>query len=404
MATVTTRRKKSQAASELIEGETLDTVSDAVEQSAEDDFQPDDIAVMDLLAELGGDGGTVIRIYRQGKGGYRDLTLINEVSVADFAPMLLAHPPYGGGTFRIHARSKGGITMNRELRVEPAPVALQPVQQQSGVTLEQVGQLIAQSMASAIAAMRPAEPANPLATLEGIKAIAEIIKPPVAAAPSGGGFVEQLQTFKMFSDMVRGMTPAAVPVDSDGRTDTTGLIISKGIDMLATAMQARAGQQQHTTQPAPMVQNVEQLPAPVAIVPVPTVTTAPPVEEENDMVSMMKLQLKIANGMALKGADPAEVADSIYDHIPEDLFNTLTQSPDWFAVIVGMSEACAPYQYWYSQVREAVIAIAKESGDLTPEGKLADNAPESAHGRGEPETQANGAAGIVSTGNVAGNT
>ncbi len=399
MATRTVIRKQ-QSAAATIEPEV------EIEQPDLPETTPDDVAVMDLLEELGSDANASVRIYRQGKGGYRDIELLGEVSVSEFTPIMLAHPPYNGGVFRIHAKSKGGFLCNRELKVAGAPQPAQPaaVQAPPAITLEAVSQIVAQAIAAAI----PKAPPGPTRKemLEEMSMMAAMFKPatPVAA---GGGMMEQLSTFKVFADLVKSMAPPAIPTTGDGGIDTTGLIISKGVDMLASAMHARQQQQTPPQFPngAQPVATVEQLPAPPAPpqveLPPANPALSPEEQEQADMISMLKLQLKMANGMALKDANPAEVADSIYDEIPDDLFESMTQAPDWFSHIVALEPGCATYQSWYGKVRDEVIRIAKETGDLTPDGKVPDNphldgnAAVIGAGRGEPETAQHGTTGSV---------
>src|SRR4051812_25335188 len=95
--------KAQKAAAEALEQERLDDEAAALEAHQEPDFTPEDVAINNLLAELG-DTEATVRIYREGKGGFKDLTLIEEVSVSEFTPIMLKHPPYNGGTFRIHAQ------------------------------------------------------------------------------------------------------------------------------------------------------------------------------------------------------------------------------------------------------------------------------------------------------------
>ncbi len=80
----TAKRGQQSASENLNTDDELDETSVPI---TEESYTPEDLAVADMLAELGEEGVSV-RIYRQGKGGYRDLTLIDEVDIANFNPIM----------------------------------------------------------------------------------------------------------------------------------------------------------------------------------------------------------------------------------------------------------------------------------------------------------------------------
>lgn len=217
-----------------------------------------------------------------------------------------------------------------------------------------------QNLAALIEKVAHPPAVNPLATLEGIKAIADIIKPaaPVASAASGGDFTTVMNNMRTFMELSRAINPQ-VPVGEDGKTDVAGALLTKGLDIFGRAIEARAGAQSSPAAAAP------GLPAPAAT----AATETPPddglTEEQRDMLLLFKAQLRIANRSAAGGEPPAEFADDAYDMIGAENIKMLQTDAAWFAKICELVPDCQQHAAWYQAVRAELIRIGIEEGDLT---------------------------------------
>lgn len=221
--------------------------------------------------------------------------------------------------------------------------------------------LAAQERMIAAIAQRP----DPMKQMKDIADVVKTIAPNAPAAQQGMGLTEVLSLTKTIIDLGKANAPS--PVIPEG-ADLSGVALSKGIDLVGKFLeQAQKGQMQ----PA-----VAQLPAP----------QQPPQEmpdnETSEEAEMIKMYLKLANYAAKTGQTPDEFAEENYTRIPDNMFELFATDPQWFQYLIKFVPECANFRPWYEQVRNRLIAIAKEDGLLTPEGKL----------RSVDESQTDGAA------------
>lgn len=307
-----------------------------------------------MLEGLTPDDGTTVRIYRQGKT-YRDLELINECSPADFKPMMLAHPPYNGGTFRVHARSNGGIVINRELKVAAAPTVTtpgvtqqgQPVAQiQGGGNIDALAMMFAKMQEASDARMEALIRAIAPATnsrkdvMEEMAAMATIIKSNAPPVVQGDDFNKTINAVSAILAVSEKLRPAAV-IGADGQVSETAALFGMAKEVFTTARETAATQRaQLAQQPA--------LPAPDA-----------PLDDEaiemNLMQNMFKMQLRRACKIAAANGDPVDYADSIYDMLPESELESFATDPEWFAKLVALEPGCAAHEAWFKLVRDSLV-------------------------------------------------
>jgi len=329
-----------------------------------EEFTPDDVAVMELIEELGGESTARVRIYRQGKT-YTDITLIHECAPTEFDPMMLAHPPYNGGEFRIHVRSKNGFIANKALKVAPAADAITPgvaqlpqmqqiPQQSQGDILAIVRELVANQNAQTerlIIALKPIEQ-NPLQTLDGIKEIAKIISP-APPQSDGDSFGKTMKMFDTFMGLQERLKPAAKITDDEGEISVPNLLLTMFREFKNMNKSATPGAIAQTPGTPPEIAvNANGL-------------TADQQQEIDDMQILLQAQLRQANKAAIAKADPAEYAENVYGIMPEDVIQLIGNDPAWFAEIVKIAPACAPHEAWYRAVGEKIKAMGVEDGLLT---------------------------------------
>jgi len=328
------------------------------ETPQEPDFTPEDVAIMDLIEELGGDTNTRIRIYRQGKT-HTDLTLINECSPGEFDPMLLAHPPYNGGEFRLHARSKSGIVFNRLLKVAPAADAILPGaaiahpaqnQDMTGVIREMMAGF-QNTMMQAITAMKPVE-SDPMRSLQGLKELAAIVTPaPVAPVAAPDTFGSTMKALDMLLSLKDKLAPAAPITDNDGEISLPGVLAMAVREFKATRESGNAAMQPALPAPPPLNAEPAEL--------------TDQQREAIDMNILLNAQLRMANRAAAKNSDAGEYAENIYGLIPEDVLQMIATDPQWFAELVKVAPECAKYPAWYAAIGEKIKALMVEDGLLT---------------------------------------
>ncbi len=325
---------------------------------------PQDIALMRTITALRGSDGAIIRIYRQGPGGIRDLELLDESGPDEFTPMMLARPPFNGGKFRIHVQdAEGHMVLNQVFRIAPSREA--SAQMHGAPDMGMMERVLAQMAAGFERVIeRLNQPQSPLNTLEGLTKIMELVKPappPPATTPAA----ELFTTLKLMRELKQFTAEGQGTFDDDGSIKP-GPLLNKAADMLITALnQGKA-------------QEAAQLPAPPAAQSPKPGDNAPPVpssdqpqltDEQQEQVMFFKLQLRAANRTAKANESPEDFADTIYPLIGDDMLRTLATDPQWFEKLCQIESGCAEHKDWYGKVRDALIVAAREDGILTPEPK-----------------------------------
>lgn len=259
-----------------------------------------------------------------------------------------------------------------------APIEAKPVAQPANEMREMfagIASMMQENTRQMIEAMKPRE-TNPMQTLEGLKQIAEIMKP--AAVTPGMDIMSALSVATKLIDLSKGMNPPPL-LNSDGDV-STGAVLLKGMEVFAQAMSKSQGAQPGAVQ-------------------IPEAPALPNQQESDEMMLMFKMQLKAANMNAAKGMPPEDFADSIYDLLPDEMLNVLLGDPEWFKKLCEIEPSCAQYEAWYQSVRNAVAAIyAQESAEQDMPPDLTNEKPASIiDGKGNPAD----AAGTETTGKPA---
>ena len=181
---------------------------------------------------------------------------------------------------------------------------------------------------------------DPMEEMQRMATIMKMFQPAPAAA--GGDFVSMLNMVKTFND-VTGAGKSAIPVDADPST----AILMKAIDAFGPALADNMSKRASAPPPA--------LPAPAG----PQLTT----DQEEDLL-LFKLQLKAACKAAARGANPEGYADTIYSMLPDDAIVNLVSDPQWFAYLCNAVPECGAHSAWFDAVRNGIVKIGLEVGDL----------------------------------------
>ena len=217
---------------------------------------------------------------------------------------------------------------------------------------------LAIAIASALKAAMPA-PVDPFAQLDKVAGILQKIMPPAQAAqPAGNSFMDTLKATQALMELTNGMRS---PIDAEGRVDTKGVAITRGIDLL-TKMFERSLEQNQSAKPAVPA---KQIVAPQSGEGEPATPEAPQLNQEQiEELEMLKLQIRMVNRQAKVGADVEKLAEEYYDELPQDIFDLIVFEPNWFAILCQNVPECAEYKDWYEKMRTAIIAKGLKDSDL----------------------------------------
>ncbi len=338
------------------------------EVDAKIDYTPEDVAISDMLAELGDDAGAMVRIYRQGRGGYRDQTFVDECLPSEFSPKMLQEK-FGGGQYRIHARSNGGIVANRLITIA-APINAKPAQVDVIAPMQQQINALTEAMRTMVDAVKQGQQQPP--------------------QQSRKEMLEEMMIFKQLFDQGGRAGPAADPLDSvmkvldlaktvaemrgidsgeaKGKTDLLETFIDK---LGAPLLQVMAAKQ--AALPAPAIDTMSPaLGAPfLGIEPqaAPAMPGAVPASQMNEEQMQNFMMAHIRNKLDPL-IDGAAEGDDVWIYVPmiiakmPDAMLTALHEPEWFKNFCEIEPRAAQYGTWFAQLRDAVLeeltAIAEE--------------------------------------------
>lgn len=335
--------------------------NDEIEEEIQDevpDETPDDVAMMSLLDEIKNLPDSSIRIYRVGKHP-RDVTLIDEVSPLDYTPVMLKHPPYSGGQFRIYGTHRGQFVFNRIIKVEPAPFSPPDQQTHNSVDLATVLRIVAEQneklvnqFKEALASI-PREPKESRADfLREMAAMKDLFASPVPIAPSQ-------DPIKMLKDV---MEIQALSGGSGGDSGGSPLMMlgMKMLDKLGELSQHQAQHSQPIAAPIqqnPVARQAQKLP----------VKVTPQIEEQNEMSPQAGLELLIHG--AQSNGDVDWWANQLFDQLDDAAFELLTTDPMWFEKFSSLDPRISLLKPWFTRVRDRLVEITKEESDPSSENE-----------------------------------
>jgi hypothetical protein len=337
-------------------------------QNAQDDYLPEDIALANVLADLGSASGAAVRIYRQGPGGYRDLTLLTECMPEEFSPMTLQNE-FGGGTFRIHVRANGQLLANQELKVAAPQVTrhqpdmLSPIQGQINALAETMRQM-------ADAMRTPPPPQQSRADMiQEMMMMKELFgTAPAARAADPLDQLDKIMGVHARLSELTGNAPAQKPDNMAALWDAAKTFLP----MIAAAAQQRPPAPMQNHQAAPMA------PMPVqANLPHAAEETPPPHDEGAEM---FKMYLAMLIEKAKGNSDPTGYAHIIIDSITDDQINQLLAPENWLEILAAVNPNVMQCREWFTELREIVFELLREqAGDDTSAGNPQVITPEPGH-------------------------
>lgn len=353
-------RKTEQTGSVLLMDEAKAPAIPAYEEAPD----PEEIALANVLEQLGDQSGVTIKVYRyrkDGSGGYIGTMDPEEFSVENMAER------FGGGEFRVRVFDSGNrIQFNRRICIEapvkdfsrdpsqfnaPAPVE-SGIEKLAAVMTHgfmELGKLVVNQSNS-----RPQT--DPLEQLEKLSGVMRNLMPQTAPAQSGPSMSELFGIFKTGLEMGK---------EAGGGASSEFDVMKVALENLGPVFAAAMQNQPHT--PA-----AEQSDAPA--LPNPAPNPQPKTEGENVNFAARFLVQTLLNA-AKRNADPTLYADFILDNASPEQINSVLAPADWWEKITAHVPAAVPHRAWCTAVRRLVLDPEALADGLTAKDKPVNNAP-----------------------------
>lgn len=335
----------------------------AAPESQAEDFVPDDLKAMQLAQQYSGDEGIKIRVYREGKGGYRDITLLAEVLPSEFNPIMLQSEPYNGGRFRLHFVSPTGFVANMAINVAAAPQKPTASMDSQVLTVinenfKQLGEMLSRVIAPQSVVQQPTR----MQLLEEMRLMAEMFRSPVAQPAQSASPLDAFKMMREFVELQKVIAPPVVAT-TNGEVNTTATLINVAERFFTNLLEAKkldAERMNQQNPPPPLpVQQIAHIPA---------TETQPKGNDEMLMfVRMLCTQAKA------KG-DIETYANMILDNVPEPVALEFVNAPDWFEKIASIEPEVIAHKDWFNELRAAIIEMLEPDTESNTEG-LPETAP-----------------------------
>lgn len=362
---------------QLAAGKALAAVPDIEEFFEPDQTDPDEIALENVLSELGSSGADAkVNVYQLDEKKNR--AFVGSFLPGDFSIEQI-QLQYGAGEYAVEVRKdkkwlkkttvKIAAPRNMSASIIPQPVTgigdtkiLETMQN----GFKEMGAMFANALAG-LAANQPKQK-SALETLQELQMMKEIIGGNAPAAPAA----DPLQMVELAMNLAEKIQPRQ---GEPGASE----VIMEAIKNFGPLL-ANAQSQARTVQAAPVM-----IPAPA---PVPSPGNpaesfpqhshaeqkpAPQIQpEENDMNSLArKLYLNMLVSNAQANNDPATYANMMLDLAGEEEALKFANDPQWFEKLCAEEPRATNFRGWFDELRTTVIELTKpeipgnDTGDAT---------------------------------------
>lgn len=336
------------------------------------DDEPDDVALSNVIADLGGAIDAKVNVYRL--EGPKGSSFVGSFDPASFSIEEI-QASYGPGEYKVHVRKDGRLVANRIVRVA-APKHSQfaatsaPAQEIGRIAeamqtgFQSMAQMIAQSMQTL--AQTIAQSQNNQKTTEQMLREMALMKEIL------GGSQPQRDPFELFQ---KGIEFAKDLIPREGEVSPSEIVL----EALKTFGKPIA---EAVTAKNPLAEMQAQMaglanPAPQILPQIPVQTSAPesaPASAEPQNVNvgdnqMIKYYLKLLAQLAAEDRDPGLYAELIIDQAPEVVIKDVLSKPDPATYLASMEPSLVPHLEWLKLLIEEVKALTTESPDASVEGK-----------------------------------
>lgn len=312
-----------------------------------DKQQTDVEAVLSMLAGLGDDSSVMLRIFREGKGR---LPFIDEIRPAEFSLSRLQEPPFNGGDFRIHFRSKEGIMLNRMVSVEPRPVqgaAASPAPDMSAMMApfqNQINQLteIVKGLAGAVQASQNAAPTE-MQMLEKLRLYKDLF--------GGGNAAPAADPLDMVSKVIE-MSKSISGLGGGGEPQDALSVIMRAVETFKPVISMAVDNQRKMLEASPQPQPAA--PAVPAIAPAASSTAESP---ESEQMNMMKMYFGVLIDKAANNSDPTGYAHLIVDNSTDEMIDSMLRPDNWLDNLAAIDDRVRQHPEWFGELREMIFEL-----------------------------------------------
>ena len=329
---------------------------------------PDDIALANVIADLGGPGiDAKVNVYQLDAN--RNKSFVRAFMPTEFS-LEAVQSEYGPGDYEIHVRKDGKLATRKVIKI--AVPKNQPTNNaQQNATLEtarivetmqngfkEMGTMFATALAG-LANNQP-KPKSTLEMLQEMQMFKELMGGNQPAAPAA----DPMQMMEIAMNLAEKIQPR---VGEPG----TGEVIMEAIKNFAPMLTQAAQRQQSLQIQAPAIPIVNN---PNAHAPAEnyTVENAPPIvppnsqaAESDDMNLARKMYLNLLIANATANNDPATYASLMLDIAGEDDALKFANDPQWFEKLCAEEPRASQFREWFTELKNIVLELTKpESPDI----------------------------------------
>lgn len=337
----------------------------------EDD--PDDIALANVIADLGGPGvDAKVNVYQLDAN--RNKAFVRSYLPAEFS-LENVQSEYGPGDYEIHVRKEGKLATRKVLKIAtpknqpPAPVAQidnsRAIIESMQNGFKEMGAMFANALAG-LAANQP-KPKTAMETLQELQMMKEIMGGNQPAAPA----TDPLAMVTLAMELAEKIQPR---VGEPG----TGEVIMEAIKKFGPLLGQAAQRQQaapimvpqlaHVQTPAPHVVNSQGQ----ALMNNPD-NPAIQQQETDEMNLARKMYLNLLVSNAKADNDPSTYANLMLDLAGEQAALEFANDPQWFEKLCAEEPRAAEFRTWFDELRLTVLELTKpeetgihEGNETTP--------------------------------------
>lgn len=316
-----------------------------------------------------------IRIYRQGPGGYRDQSFIDEILPNEYSVKFLADN-YGGGIFHVkvyiprqdESGADRGVKLicNKRVPVEGPPKA--PRRDTGDVTpmpsggndMFQLGRIMTDGFKQLGELMVRSQP-PPKSTLEIAKELLAL----------KGLFADnrpQQDPFSMIEKLAGAMSALRPPAEGEGGAISEMVRLFGPVvrDAYLQQRQGNAGSDPNLEQPQ-LTETGTAPAAPDNVVSMPTPQTSPTGEEMSpqDLIYMGYVKLLVNNARAQNPTQP--IAEQIYENAPSEFINQICTDPKILDLLARYNNGVNMFRPWFEKLRTDIKALSDADTEGTGE-------------------------------------
>lgn len=345
----------------------------------EDQSDPDEIALENVLSELGSSGADAkVNVYQL--DDKKNRAFVGSFLPGDFSIEQI-QLQYGAGEYAVEVRKDKKwlkkttvkIAAPRNINAMAAPLPVTGIGDTKILETMQAGfKEMSAMFANAIGGLvanqpKPKTAMEMLQELQMMKEIMGVNNQPAAPA------ADPMQMMEIAMNLAEKIQPR---VGEPG----TGEVIMEAIKNFGPLLQQGLQRQQTVPVMMPQLPHV-QIPAPVApTLQMPDGTPAPitqnqPTQETDDMNLARKMYLNLLVSNAQANNDPSTYANLMLDLAGEQAALEFANDPQWFEKLCAEEPRAANFREWFDELRLMVLELTKPENEGINEGDKANNGP-----------------------------